>query len=608
MASSIQKRALKYALQNSQTCTRYSSTYVQGVHTKELGGKQLILDPVTNQGMAFDVQSRQVLGMHGLLPPNVMTQDEQLARLWHNYHKLGSNIEKYGFLSDLSNRNEKLFYKMLQSDIKTLMPIVYTPTVGEACLKFGDLWRRPKGLWISINDKGYVRDILKNWPEKNVRAITVTDGERILGLGDLGSYGMGIPIGKLALYTACVGVHPSTCLPICIDVGTDNEELINSPFYIGLKHKRIRGAEYDELIDEFMSAVRDIYGRLCLIQFEDFGNHNAFKFLKKYRNKYCMFNDDIQGTAACAVSGLIAAERITKKSTSEQKFLFLGAGEAGMGIAGLLQQLLRDEGVPASQIDQRINFFDAEGLICKDRLEDGELGPDHVKFAHDMPHTKDFAEAVRTVKPSVIIGVAGAGPLFTQEVLEEMAELNEKPIVFALSNPTSKAECTAEEAYKHTKGQCIFASGSPQPAVTIDGKEHVPGQGNNVYIFPGVAMAVILSGTRTIPQRTFLVAAKSVAREVTDEEIQRGQVYPDLERIQDVSVKVAADVMDFVYSASSNESIASFLPEPANKEQHIRDRMYSTDYPNLLPNLWDWPGQKDAPVGSAPHKFEDLRG
>ena len=269
--------------------SRFSSTYISGVHTKELGGKQLIMDPATNQGMAFDLQHRQLLGMHGLLPPRHMTQEEQLDLCWAAFNKCKSNLEKYGWLSDLCNRNEKLFYAMLKSDIKQLMPIVYTPTVGEACLAYGDIFRMPRGMWISINDKGHVREILKNWPEKNIRAVVVTDGERILGLGDLGAYGMGIPVGKLALYTACAGLHPSVCLPVCLDVGTDNETLLNDPHYIGSRQKRVRGSEYEDFVDEFMSAVKDIYGRLTLIQFEDFGNHNAFKFLKKYRNKYCCF-------------------------------------------------------------------------------------------------------------------------------------------------------------------------------------------------------------------------------------------------------------------------------------------------------------------------------
>lgn len=576
---------------------RASTVYVAGVHTKELGGKQLILDPSTNQGMAFGLKTRQMLGMHGLLPPNVMSQDMQLKRCWHNYDKLDDDMDKYRFMKELSNRNEKLFYKMLMSNIKKLMPIIYTPTVGEACLQFGGIFTRPRGLWITINDRGHIRQILKNWPEKNVRVICVTDGERILGLGDLGAYGMGIPIGKLALYTACAGVHPSACLPVCIDVGTDNEELLKDPFYIGLRQKRVRGEEYEALVQEFMEAVRDIYGRLCLVQYEDFGNHNAFKFLKKYRNKYCMFNDDIQGTAACAIAGLLAAERVTKRPTMDQKFLFLGAGEAGMGIAGLLHQLLRDEGVPNEEINKRINFFDADGLICAARRDAGELGPDHERYAHDIEHTRDFATAVKRVQPNVIIGVAGAGPLFTPEVLKTMAELNDRPVVFALSNPTSRAECTAEEAYKYTDGRCVYASGSPQDAVTVDhgqfaGTTFQPGQGNNVYIFPGVGMACVLSGVRHIPARVFLVAAKSVAREVTDEEIARGQVYPDLERIRDVSIKVAANVMDYVYSATSHDSIASFLPEPQNKEEHIRKRLYSTEYPSLLPEIYDWDNYK----------------
>lgn len=539
-----------------------------------------------------------------------MTQEQQLERSWANYYKLSDPMDKYRFLKELSNRNEKLFYKMLMSNIKELMPIVYTPTVGEACLQYGGSWTRPRGIWISLKDRGHIRQILRNWPEKNVRAICVTDGERILGLGDLGAYGMGIPIGKLSLYTACAGVHPAACLPICIDVGTDNQTLLNDPFYIGLREPRARGQEYDDLIDEFMEAVRDIYGRLCLIQFEDFGNHNAFKFLKKYRNKYCMFNDDIQGTAACATSGLIAAERITKISTADHRFLFLGAGEAGMGIAGLLHQLLRDEGVPSEEINKRINFFDSGGLICDERS--GDLTPDQERFAHDLPHTNDFAEAVRTVRPTAIIGVAGAGPMFTPEVLREMASLNERPIVFALSNPTSKAECTAHDAYKYTDGRCVYASGSPQDNVVLEsgpfaGKEMQPGQGNNVYIFPGVGLATVLSGARHIPQRVFLVAAKTVAREVTEEEIARGQVYPDLDRIRDVSVKVAANVMDYVYSATSMDSIASFLPEPQNKEEHIRQRLYTTDYPDLLPEVYNWDNHVESQTEKAEkihHRFE----
>jgi len=549
--------------------------------------------PFPNQGMAFPIHVRQMLGMQGLLPPHVATQQEQLDRCWFNFDKLDNNdpMSKYSFLRELRNRNEKLFYKMLLSDLKQLMPIVYTPTVGEACLKFGGSFTRPNGVWISIKDKGHIRQILRNWPDRNVRAICVTDGERILGLGDLGAYGMGIPIGKLALYTACAGVHPSACLPIMIDVGTDNQELLDDPFYVGLKQKRVRGQEYDDLIDEFMEAVRDTYGRLCLVQFEDFANHNAFKFLRKYRNKYCMFNDDIQGTAACATSGLIAAERITKIPTKEHTILFLGAGEAGMGIAGLLQQLFRDEGISAVEVNKRINFFDAEGLICKSRAND--LGPDHKPFAHDIPHTSDFLQAVKTVRPSVIIGVAGAGPMFTPEVLAEMAEINDRPIVFALSNPTSKQECTAIDAYKYTHGRCVYASGSPQPSLVVEegeyaGKEIHPSQGNNVYIFPGVGMACVLSGARYIPQRVFLKAAQVTAAQVTDEEIAMGKVFPDLDRIRDVSIKVAAEVMDYFYSATSQDSIASFMPEPLDKEAHIRARVYQTDYPDLSPEVYGW--------------------
>ena len=371
-----------------------------------------------------------------------------------------------------------------------------------------------------------------------------------------------------------------------------------------MKQKRVRGIEYEDFIEEFMNSIKDIFGRLTLIQFEDFGNHNAFKFLKKYKNRFCCFNDDIQGTAACAVAGLIGASRISKNSLADQKFLFLGAGEAGMGIATLLRHQLKQLKVPNHIIDEKISFFDAEGLICESRI--GYLEPDHEHYAHDYPPTNSFAEAVRTVKPTAIIGVAGAGPLFTPEVLEEMEKLNDRPIVFALSNPTSRAECTAIDAYKHTKGRCIYATGSPQDPVILDstvedldvdprfdGITMHPGQGNNVYIFPGVAMAAVLSGVRHIPQKCFLIAAQAVADNVTQEELDRGQIYPDLERIQEVSDDVAAKVMDYIYSSPPEDCLASFMPEPADKLEYVKKHRYDPRYANLLPDMWYYPGEAE---------------
>lgn len=596
-------------LRRLQLPKRFSTVYSSGVHSKELGGKQLIMDSSTNQGMAFDITTRQTLNMQGLLPPRVMTQQEQIQLCWNAFHKCESNIEKYNWLSDLSNRNEKLFYAMLQSDLKQLVPIVYTPTVGEACQNYGDIFRMPRGMWITINDKGYIREVLKNWPEKSIRAIVVTDGERILGLGDLGAHGMGIPVGKLALYTACAGLEPSVCLPICLDVGTDNPRLLEDPYYIGVREKRCRGLEYEEFIDEFMEAVKEVFGRLTLIQFEDFANQNAFKFLKRYKNRFLCFNDDIQGTAACAVAGLLGASRITGQSMADQKFLFLGSGSAGMGIAQLIRMQLKALKVPNHIINEKINFFDAEGLICADRI--GYFDPDHETYAHDIPHTTDFAEAVRQVRPTAIIGVAGAGPIFTQEVLEEMAKINDRPIVFALSNPTSKAECTAVDAYKHTNGRCVYATGSPQYPVEITEGEFAgvtmhPGQGNNIYIFPGVAMSAVLSGARHIPEKTFLIAANTVAESVSQKELDRGQIFPDLERIQEVSDDVAANIMDYIYSSPPGDCLASFMPEPQDKKEYVKQHRYQTGYAKLTPEMWYYPGETDRSLNKA-RSFSKVR-
>ncbi|KAI1242073.1 hypothetical protein IHE44_0005590 [Lamprotornis superbus] len=525
------------------------------------------------QGMAFTLEERLQLGIHGLLPPCFLSQDVQVLRVMKNFEKQSNDLDKYIILMTLQDRNEKLFYRVLTSDIEKFMPIVYTPTVGLACQHYGLAFRRPRGLFITIHDKGHIATMLNSWPEENVKAIVVTDGERILGLGDLGSYGMGIPVGKLALYTACGGVDPQQCLPVLLDVGTDNEiteALLNDPLYIGLKHKRVRGKQYDELIDEFMQAVTNKYGMNCLIQFEDFANANAFRLLNKYRNRYCTFNDDIQGTASVAVAGIFAALRITKNKLSDQKFVFLGAGEAAMGIAYLILMAMEKEGVSREDAIKKIWMVDSKGLIVKGR---SHLNHEKEMFAQDHPSVDTLEEVVQKVKPTAVIGVAAVAGAFTEQLLQDMAAFNERPIVFALSNPTSKAECTAEQAGEYLQ-------------VTLpNGQTFFPGQGNNAYVFPGVALGVIACGVRHVSDEIFLLTAETIAAQVTEQNLAEGRLYPPLASIREVSLKIAVKIVDWAYK----QGLASWYPEPADKETFVKQFVYSPEYNSFVFDNYKWP-------------------
>ncbi|KAK2905934.1 hypothetical protein Q8A73_009877 [Channa argus] len=552
------------------------------VSTKKRG-YDITRNPHLNKGMAFTLEERLQLGIHGLLPPCFLSQDVQVLRVMKSYETRTNPLDKYILLMTLQDRNEKLFYRLLTSDIEEFMPIVYTPTVGLACQQYGLAFRRPRGLFITIHDRGHIATMLNSWPEEDIKAIVVTDGERILGLGDLGSYGMGIPVGKLALYTACGGVRPQQCLPVLLDVGTDNQTLLNDPLYIGLKHKRIRGKEYDELIDEFMQAVTDKYGMNCLIQFEDFANSNAFRILNKYRNRYCTFNDDIQGTASVAVAGILAALKITKNKLLDHTFVFQGAGEAALGIAHLIMMAMAKEGVTREEAAKRIWMVDSKGLIVKGR---SHLNHEKEEFAHDHPHIKTLDEVVHTIKPTAIIGVAAIGGAFTEKIIKDMASSNERPIIFALSNPTSKAECTAEQCYKLTEGRGIFASGSPFDKVTLaDGRSFYPGQGNNAYVFPGVALGIIACGVRHISDDIFLTTAEAIADMVTEENLAEGRLYPPLNNIREVSFKIALKVVDYAYK----HNLASVYPEPKDKEAFVLSHIYSPDYDSFSLDTYTWP-------------------
>ena len=533
-------------------------------------GTALLGNSFLNKGTAFTDRERDALGIRGLLPPRIFPLREQVARALGNFRRKPDALEKYIFLTTLQNRNETLFYRLVQDYAEEMIPIIYTPTVGQACLEYGAIFRRPRGLFISIRERGRIAEILRHWPEADVRMIVVTDGERILGLGDLGALGMGIPVGKLSLYTACAGLHPSYCLPITLDVGTDNEALHADPLYIGLNQKRIRGAEYDAFIGEFVEAVKVAYPK-ALLQWEDFGNTNAFRLLHHYRSRICSFNDDIQGTAAVALAGILAAMRQTGGRLQDQRLLFLGAGEAGTGIADLFVAAAIESGSTPEEARGRCWFVDSQGLVVRGRA--GRLAEHKAPYAHCHDAVGTIAEAVEAIRPTVLIGVSGQPRTFTPAIIARMAELNARPIIFALSNPTSKAECTADDAYRCSGGRAIFASGSPFAPVTIDGRTWVSGQGNNVYIFPGVGLGALVAEAAEVTDSMFLLAARTLASLVTDEDLAKGRVYPALTRIREVSLAIAAAVATRAYEAGLARTA-----RPDDVVAHVRACMFEPEY------------------------------
>jgi malate dehydrogenase (oxaloacetate-decarboxylating)(NADP+) len=536
-------------------------------------GVALLRDPALNKGGAFTEEEREILGLRGLLPPMVTPMEVQIMRVMENFRRKPNDIEKYIFMISLQDRNKTLFYRVVLDYIEEMMPIIYTPTVGQACLEYGHIFRRPRGIFISAKDRGRMPDLLRNWPYRDIRIIVVTDGERILGLGDLGADGMGIPVGKLSLYTACAGIHHSFSLPVTLDVGTENEDLLNDPLYIGLKQRRLRGAAYDDFIEEFIVAVEEVFPR-TLVQFEDFANKNAFRLLERYRDRICTFNDDIQGTAAVALAGLYSGLRITGGKLSDQKFLFLGAGEAGLGAADLIVSAIVSEGLSDDQARQRCWFVDSKGLVVTSR---GDLTGHKLRYAHDHEFVSDLPDVVESVKPTAIIGVSGKRGLFTRPVLEAMASVNERPLVFSLSNPTSNTECTAEEAYTWTEGRAIYTSGSPFDPVDFEGKKLVPAQGNNVYIFPGVGMGVIASGARHVIDEMFFVAAKTLASKVSIDDLEQGSVYPPLAKIRQVSAAIAVAVAEVAY----RRDLAT-KPMPEDLAAYIQSLVYEPRYQSYV--------------------------
>lgn len=533
-------------------------------------GVKLLHDPQRNKGTAFTEAEREAFGLRGLLPPRILTQELQARRVIADLRGKSSDLERYVALTALQDRNEMLFYRVVLDNLEELLPIIYTPTVGQACQEFGHIFRQPRGLWISAHDRGRVEELLRHWPHEDVRIIVVTDGERILGLGDLGADGMGIPVGKLALYSACAGIHPAYTLPVTLDVGTDNDQLLQDPLYLGIPSHRLRGEAYDSLVDEFFSAVARVYPR-AVVQLEDFASRNAFRLLEKYRVGFCTFDDDIQGTAGVALAGVYSALRVTGDALGDRPFLFLGAGEAGIGIANLIVAALVHEGWAEEDARRLCWLVDSKGLVVSSRTD---LAAHKKPYAHEADFSSDLLEVVQRVRPGTLIGVSGQPQAFTRPILEEMARINLHPIVFALSNPTSKSECTAEQAYEWTDGRVIFASGSPFDPVEVDGRRIVPGQGNNAYVFPGVGLGLMVSEASECTNEMFFEAAQTLAGLVTDDDLDLGRIYPSMTRIRDVSAHIAEVVADVAF----RRGIAR-AERPADLGAAVRAAMFEPDYP-----------------------------
>ena len=526
----------------------------------------VINDKSINRGVTFKRNEREELGIRGLLPHAVFTEEVQLKRVMNALRRMSTDLERYSNLSVLQQYNEKLFYRLIMDNIEELLPIIYTPTVGQACIEFSHIFRLSQGFYITPEDKGDIRKNLDNWPEEDVRVIVVTDGQRILGLGDLGANGMGIPIGKLSLYTACAGIPPNQCLPVMMDIGTNNKEIRNDILYLGYPEKRLEGEAYLEMIEEFVMAIQDKYPK-ALIQFEDFLTPNAFGLLNKYRDRVLCFNDDIQGTAAVALAGVYASTRLTGIKLPDLRIMFLGAGSAATGIGDLIVSGMQDEGLTQSEARSRLWFVDSKGLVVKDR---NNLAEHKLPYAH-AHEQMDLIQAIESIKPHMLIGATASPGSFTQEVVELMAAINEKPIIFALSNPTSKAECTAEQAYQWSDGNAIFASGSPFEKVVYKGKEYHPGQGNNAYVFPGIGLGTIVSNATTIPDELFLIASKTLANLVSEQNLKDGALYPRLTEIRNISLNIATAVAEKVYELG----ISKDDEKPSNLKQLIVDYMYN---------------------------------
>ncbi len=546
--------------------------------TISISGQRLLDDPLLNKSSAFPEEERRALGLLGLLPLHTSTIEEQLNRAYENYQRKDSDIERYIFLSALQDRNETLFYRLLREHVTEMMPIIYTPTVGEGCRQYSHVFRRPRGLYVSYPYRDEIISLLNNAPASNAEVIVVTDGERILGLGDLGVGGMGIPVGKLSLYTVCAGIHPATTLPILLDVGTDNRELLDDPLYLGWSHERVRGKDYDDFIEAFVVAVKQKFPNV-LLQWEDFSKHNAPRILERYRDRLCTFNDDIQGTGAVTVAGLLAATKLTRGKLSEQRIVILGAGASAIGISNQIVAAMMFEGATELEARSRLWLIDSQGLVNTGRTK---VEPFKQKYAQSIertfswkvtdPSQLTFGDVIKNVQPTILIGTSAQPGTFTEEIVREMANHVERPVIFALSNPTSKSEASPIDLFKWTNGRAVIATGSPFPPIVTDRGLIRIGQCNNSFIFPGVGLGVIASGARRVTDAMFVAAARVLSDFAPVLHDPEAPLYPPLEEVREISFKVALEVAREAKRAGLAEVELDKL------EQIVRDKMWEPHY------------------------------
>lgn len=533
-------------------------------------GMELLMDPTLNKSTAFTEIEKQEYGLVGLIPDVTESVDTQLKRVLMQLGHKATNLDKYIYLINLLDHNETLFYKTIMSDPARFLPIVYDPTIGEACLKFGHIYRQARGMYLSIDRKDHVQQILRNWPQKDVRFICVTDGGRILGLGDLGANGAGIPIGKLQLYTATAGVPPEYLMPMYLDAGTNNEQYLHDPLYLGRRQKRVTEPELFAFVDEFVEAVQVVFPKCC-IHFEDWTGADAVHLLERYRDKYCVFNDDIQGTAGITLAGMINATKLKGTQLKDEQFLFLGAGSAAIGLANLLCSALVTEGLSLKDARAKIHMFDVNGLLESTRKD---LFDFQRCYAHPHTPSRDFVEIIESLKPTAIIGVSTMGGAFNQKVIEAMTRINKRPIIFALSNPTEHAECTASQAYQWSKGNAIYAAGIPFEPVHWNDRTFLPGQANNFFIFPAIGLAVFATQAKRITDDLFITAAQAVADQVPDELLKQGLLFPLQSNILEVEIHTATRVAKQIF----DKNLAR-VPCPKDIEAFIREHLYKPEYP-----------------------------